>query len=112
MSCECGTSFKSFERCRLRTKRRRDNGLFQVYATGRNSLIPPFWNGAARSSLLRPYLDRHYSCSCGAAEAVGMVAEMQPSMNSTLHCQEDAASLTRLITSADFTVLGEISTST
>lgn len=112
MSYECGTSFKSFERCRLRTNRRRDNGLFRVYATGCNSLTTPFGNVEARSSLRRPYLDGHYSCSCGAAEAVGMVAEMHPSMNSTLHCQEDAASLTRLITSADFTVLGVMSTST
>ena len=86
--------------------------MFRAYATGRNSLTTPFRNVEPRSSLLRPYLDGHYSCSCGAAEAVGMVAEMQPSMNSTLHCQEDAASLTRLITSADFTVLGVISTST
>lgn len=46
-----------------------------------------------------------YSCSCGAADAPGMGAEIHPSINSTLHCHEDAASLTRLITSAGFTVL-------
>lgn len=41
-----------------------------------------------------------------------MGAEIHPSMNSTVHCHEDAASLTRLITSAGFTVPEVMSTST
>lgn len=41
-----------------------------------------------------------------------MVAEIHPSMISTLHCQEAAASLTRFSTSADLTVLGVMSTRT
>lgn len=53
-----------------------------------------------------------YSCWCGAAEAVGILAEIHPSMISTLHCQEDAASLTRFNTSSGFTLLGVMSTST
>jgi hypothetical protein len=61
--------------------------------------------------LVRHPILHRYSCWCGAADA-GMGAEMHPSMNSTLHCHEDAASLTRLITSAGFTVLGIMSTST
>jgi hypothetical protein len=53
-----------------------------------------------------------YSLWCGAADAVGIEAEIHPSMNSTLHCHEAAAALTCLMTSAAFTVPVVISTST
>ena len=55
---------------------------------------------------------RHYSLWCGAADAVGMEAEIHPSMNSTLHCHEAAAALTRVMTSAAFVVPVVMSTRT